>query len=265
MRKNQKNKEWAAKFRLDRKTELLRLATVLENERVCADVSPLKQAANDCAQNLRRRDDEWGYEMSDLQFEIATPRETEPSNIGKQLSVRVSVNFHGQCVNETYDPFSSLELNIEVFDAPPPACSSYVSWHFDRHIADDLSKDVEAHPLYHFQHGGHKINTNIANEIGRLLLLAPPRLPHPPMDGILAIDFILSNFSGHIWRSLRADSADYRALVVGAQMRLWRPYMALLGQIYETESFEEGAAFAIWPLLASERAKHNSLISKSKK
>lgn len=65
--------------------------------------------------------------------------------------------------------------------------------------------------------------TKIHHRLGDTLLLDPPRLMHPPMDGILAIDFVLANYAGKIWKSLR-DDEQYKRLVVPQFEKIWKPY-----------------------------------------
>lgn len=43
------------------------------------------------------------------------------------------------------------------------------------------------------------------------------------MDGILAIDFVLANYAGKIWKSLR-DDEQYKRLVVPQFEKIWKPY-----------------------------------------
>jgi hypothetical protein len=91
-------------------------------------------------------------------------------------------------------------------------------------------------------------------------LLGPPRLPYPPLDAILAIDFVLANFRGSVWRDLRSV-AEYRRLVLEAQHRLWRPYMEMLGGAFVGEGpTPNDPVFDIWPNLLSSRTGHDKLI-----
>ena len=67
---------------------------------------------------------------------------------------------------------------------------------------------------------------------GQLLLLATPRIPYVPMDGILAIDFILNHFykSDDIGEVL--SNSQYRKAVKASQRRLWKPYYESLHRFF---------------------------------
>jgi hypothetical protein len=43
------------------------------------------------------------------------------------------------------------------------------------------------------------------------------------METILAVDFMLANFAGAIWKKLREDGA-YLRVVHDAMQRLWKPH-----------------------------------------
>ena len=252
-----------AKFRSERKNELLKLSEILNRSHVCIDIGPINKAAGECSGAYGILDSEWGYDLDNLIFPLRTPRDTRPISIGKNLNLRLSLNFRALCQPDSNSLFEKLELNIEIYDQAPPACKSYISWHFDRHIGASGDGDsAEPHPLYHFQHGGHKTQHHITDEFGKVLLLAAPRLPHPPMDAILAIDFVLANYNGGKWRELR-NNPEYTSLVAASQVRFWRPYMELLGSFYDSGGVANSkmdAVYSIWPTLTSNRVKRDRLV-----
>lgn len=122
----------------------------------------------------------------------------------------------------------SLQLVITIGDLDNHIAKA--SWHFDRHPdkrsdgKPDENPDFD-HPLYHLHFGGKEINQGQI-EYGEVLLLESPRILHPPMDIVLAVDFVLGNFyskeSGKV-NDLR-DNPTYKKLVVKAQNRFWKPY-----------------------------------------
>lgn len=63
----------------------------------------------------------------------------------------------------------------------------------------------------------------ISGRLGETFFVDPPRLMHPPMDGILAIDFLLANYDGAMWKQLR-DDGQYANLVNAKLKELWEPY-----------------------------------------
>ncbi|EXS68134.1 hypothetical protein BF95_03395 [Sphingobium sp. Ant17] len=134
----------------------------------------------------------------------------------------------GQFSADICDQFTKLEVNLEKFAQGQNGASLQAAWHFDRHIIDVKKEDRhntdDIHPLYHFQFGGSRM-TRIHQRLGDTLLLDPPRLMHPPMDGILAIDFVLANYAGQVWKALRGDE-QYKRLVIPQFEKIWKPYFS---------------------------------------
>lgn len=206
---------------------LRHLGTILARNGVCVDTSPISRAADQCSSNTSPRDDRWGYDISNLVFNISAPKGTLPNTLQKfraELSVSVSGHFSA----DTGDQFTKLEVNLEKFAQGQGGASLQAAWHFDRHIIDVTKDDRhitdDIHPLYHFQFGGARM-TKIHHRLGDTLLLDPPRLMHPPMDGILAIDFVLANYAGKIWKILR-DDEQYKRLVIPQFEKIWKPYFS---------------------------------------
>jgi len=211
------------KYRKARSNELRQFARLLSTSqaiKVIPDISPLESAAAKCINNTPKGQNSYGYNLEQLLFQIETPRHTLPNDVGKYLNLELSVALQGVCDPESDDPFKyELSVNIEVMTIPP---KKRCAWHLDRHILGEEDNEAYGvHPLYHFQYGGHQME-EIKN-LGDVLLLETPRLLHPPMDAILAIDFVLSNFAGTIWKTLREDGT-YRRIVEEAQERFWLPY-----------------------------------------
>jgi hypothetical protein len=111
-------------------------------------------------------------------------------------------------------------------------------WRIDTH--NFAGTPNEPHPFIHFQRGGHAQegwagrtefvpgpllpNRGDGNWTS-LLQTSGPRLAVPPLCPILAIDFVIAQHDGKLWRRLR-DNPEYRALVEMAQERLWKPFFA---------------------------------------
>lgn len=169
----------------------------------------------------------WGYEFAGLEFNLANTefRHTKPN--GTELdSVELSVLLKGECLDSGVldDPFTQLNVNIVVTGLDTNADPLMAAWHLDKH---EGSKSQFHHPDYHFHYGGKKIWESEAAQgfsYGSLLLLESPRLDHKPLDGVLAVDFVLANFLGPAWRKLRDEHARYAELVLGAEKRCCRVY-----------------------------------------
>lgn len=206
------------------------LGTILYRKGVCLDIGPLSGAAEQCAAAVGGRGDQsWGYDISNLVFRLQPMKGTVPAKT-KDLRVELSIKMVGRFDCDPDDQFLDLEINLEKYAYTSAGAELKAAWHFDRHIIDTKKDDPlltdDIHPLYHFQFGGAKMS-QIANQLGGTFLLDPPRLMHPPMDGILAIDFVLANYAGLTWKALR-DDAQYSKLIIPKLEQIWKPYFSAI-------------------------------------
>ena len=208
-----------ADIRKRKSTTLRQLGTILNRHKICADISPIESAAQQCLSHFPYGRDSWGYNISNLVFRLDNPSGISLRG-AKEFRIELSVVAKGDCDPDESDRFRHLEIDLEKFIQNANDEELKTAWHFDRHIGDDRGKEV--HPLYHFQYGGKKLE-EINGSLGATFLLDPPRLMHPPMDGILAVDFVLSNYAGEVWRDLRLDG-EYINIVNGAFEDIWKPY-----------------------------------------
>ena len=208
------------------------LATLLNREKLCSDTSPLYKAANE----LRARNDEagvWGYNLQRLTFKnIEVPRGTEPSKVG-QLTALLNVEIHErECdEHEISNPIIVSNSNgverkyifsIEVFgliETEDDIDKIRSCWHLD---FDSKDENEYIHPDFHLTFGG-EVMSNM--KLGQVLLLPSPRLPYPPMDAILGVDFIIRNFIKKEKSFRILNDPQYKNAVKTSQERLWRPYM----------------------------------------
>lgn len=212
-------------YRKQVSAELRLLGGVLERNasEVCFDIGPITQAASMCGSSKPYGPESWGYQVDDLRFRVKTPQKAIPSSVGKYLQVVMNFKIQGKCSDELTDLIKLLEFSIVVTSDDGAYLSS---WHFDKHIVSEEGGDGEpedAHPLYHFQYGGKNL-APLQGDHGGILILPSPRIGHPPMDVVLAIDFVLSNFAGAHWKSLR-EKTDYSRRLIEAQERYLKPYV----------------------------------------
>ena len=210
---------------------LRNLGMILNRKQVCADVAPISSAADQCNRQANDKVNSWGYDIANLVFRPTLPPGTLPLK-AKEFRLELSISVFGHFDCDIDDRFSRLEINVEKYALGATGVELKSAWHIDRHTID-TKKDSphitdEIHPLYHFQFGGAKM-TKPQHQHEGTLLLAPPRLMHPPMDGILAIDFVLANYAGSIWKSLRQDS-EYNNLVLPQFDQIWKPYFASVAE-----------------------------------
>ncbi|RYU68090.1 hypothetical protein ERW51_10310 [Aliivibrio finisterrensis] len=99
------------------------------------------------------------------------------------------------------------------------------AWHLDRDIRKPNSgRPRYDHPLYHFQPGGNKLE---GKDIMGAVFIGAPRLPHPPMDVILGVHFILRNFCStkdYPFFDKLFAKPDYQDIVKRAKERMFIPY-----------------------------------------
>lgn len=239
----------SAAFRKERASELELFAEVLAHYDACKNAWVINSAASQCRTNTPYGTDSWGYEINGLTFEVDTPQNTLPSGAGEKLEVEVNLKLAGGCSDECLaDAFEELVLEIgisslEKLDDRRRLCT----WHFDRHIEGGAGESTTVHPLYHFQHGGHRMK-EVEDSLGHVLLIPAPRIAFPPMDALLAVDFVLSNFAGKDWCDIK-DDGTYRNRVANAQRRYWEPYIRSLLTWWDHGVKDTKEIIRLWPNL----------------
>lgn len=149
-----------------------------------------------------------------------------------------AVDFAAEC-----DPFETLQVDILMRCLGGDAEYRF-AWHIDRHGLPNQPGEVGApaalHPCYHVQAGGKVLREQLDSGSGRyghILLVEAPRIPLPPMDPVLAVDFAFSQFDGASWTELRKKE-PYKDTVRQSQQRYWRRYYAALHRHFGDESGE---------------------------
>lgn len=235
------------KFRIERAGELRQLASILDRSSVKGDFFAVNTAVDQCKINRPEgKDSLWGYDISKLIFRIDDQKHTRPSDI-LGLNLELSVSLTGICHDEDFmeDSITSLAVDFVISGKRASGGNCLSSWHHDRHITGGEDPQY-AHPHYHFQHGGHKMWGN--DDFGSAIVFESPRIAHPPLDGILAVDFVLSNFCGNKWRELLEDS-EYLRLIKEAQERLWRPYAISTASKWSPGLSKSWLPQCLWPQL----------------
>lgn len=198
-------------------TELQHIASILQGNNICPDISPINKAIADLKKGF--------CNIQKLKFKVDTiPNNTRP-NV-KSLDILLSVYIkEEECpkdnicnvVNEKYN------FALEILGKNGER-TVHSSWHLDY---DNSSESEYVHPCFHLTYGGKAMK---AKDLGDLILLPTPRIAYPPMDAILGIDFILSNFlKKNKYNQIKAIS-QYKTAVKNSQQRLWQPYMLSLAR-----------------------------------
>lgn len=233
-----------AEVRRKMSRDLLSLSQLLQKNSPTVFLNPdvLRSSANQCLEDQGK---EWSYQIADLQLRVDAPQNVLPKDASKVLNITINLDISGYCDEEREHCFKALVLELKIENEDR---TNMCSWHFDRHIFDKGDQATDAHPLYHFQHGGDQMD-ELADSLGKVLLLPAPRMASPPMEAVLCIDFILSNFAGNEWRNLR-DDRTYEKLLQEAQFRLWKPYVDRLASWWSGPKQEKAEILELWPHLA---------------
>lgn len=188
--------------------EIQNIARILRNKNLCSDTSPLTAHIYD--QRIHR--------VESLNFRISdVPRNTIPKLV--IMNVLLDVMFEE---SNSDIPISKYYFRVTAEGLDENSKIKKTSWHLDY---DNNDRQEYIHPHFHLTWGGDMIKDL---DLGDVLLLPSPRISYPPMDIVLGIDFVLSNFiKSDVYKQIQNDS-QYKAAVKNAQEKYWRPYMVSL-------------------------------------
>jgi hypothetical protein len=249
-------------YRDERAFELFEIADKLEQHGFTLDAGPVREAARQCRSAIRTARGDvpdagrefWGYEITDLRILLAAQRHCRPraatmDQVSGSLTVTVE-EYVPQDLDEVGAGFAHLRrLDTDFhFDAElvVDGVSQIVraAWHLDTHLYVGTESDA-AHPRFHFQVGGESLD-DLDSAIRGVFVPEAPRLPCAPLDGILAIDFILSHYCGRDWQALRDLDPSYVYLRKAPMRRYWQPYYQALSEgIAQLDDDPSGGAASV--------------------
>lgn len=130
------------------------------------------------------------------------------------------------------DPIQEYQLQLILKISDFETILAKSAWHFDKHPDKKSDNSPEAtpefhHPLYHLHFGGYELTEEEDLEHGNILIVEAPRIMHPPMDLVLAVDFVLNNFySCHSCQPFidLISEPDYTRIVKNSRERFWKPF-----------------------------------------
>lgn len=234
-----------------RHSELIELAALLDSHGLTPDTGPLRDAASLTLSAVRTAQagtpdagrTYWGYRIDGLQLRLeeqrhCRPRATRATDLVGVLSVDVEeyVPAGPDRVGDSYGHIRRLEAQFRC-DAHAvigdEIHSLRAAWHVDTHL-HTATQGGAAHPRFHFQVGGHDL-ADVDHAIRGAFLLDAPRPALAPLDGVLAIDFVLSHYCGTSWEYLRLMEARYGRIRATCMRRYWRPYFRLIADALETD------------------------------
>jgi hypothetical protein len=223
---------------------LRKLAELLSREAasIVTDTGPLQNAFAICKGRGKKKPVE--YIIDGLIFRITNTKDSVPEGLTEanlRLDVLIKENKN---YDEDEDPLAELTVEIEI-SAKKNNKVYFATWHLDRHIEGGEEPEF-MHPCYHIHFGGYGMGAD-KGDFGQTLLLSSPRLAHPPLDAILAIDFVLTNFFTRDQIKF-IESDGYRSIMREAQQWLWRPYILALKEADRNAARGESwDARKIWP------------------
>ncbi|MCM1218782.1 MAG: hypothetical protein NC548_30220 [Lachnospiraceae bacterium] len=197
-------------------TELSMIANLLQRRNVCKDVTPILRAIPKIGRN-----GSGPCKIEKLEITLPKPANMRPNNIIRLVAI-ITVETDGKHVNEADidHMFNNYLFNV-IFMGYGQGKEEYYysSIHLDY---ESSNSSGYIHPCFHLTYGGLGVK-NIDH--GQLMVLPVPRIPIWPMDFILGLDFILSNFlNKEEYKGLIADSY-YRSALRKSQDSIWRPYI----------------------------------------
>ena len=190
----------------------------------------------------------WAYEVSRLEFvnldlgKVVCPNLDEEFVKNAVLQLKLKIACLSNIPDPIEDPIQDFGVQIIVNIRNFEKVVARNFWRFELHPAKvngDAAKQPEFHhPLYHLHFGGQELNNDSQNlNNSNVLILEAPRIMHPPMDIVLAIDFVLNNFYSchncHPFINLRKE-AGYFKIVENARKRFWRPFAFGLASNFAT-------------------------------
>lgn len=182
----------------------------------------------------------WQYKVEKIIFkDLYLNNSGISENTLLEMTIKISGDYHN--ANPICDSLTEycLEFLVKQQTDEQEIKNAY---RFERHIyahGDDTPEFI--HPVYHLQYGGDKLTNDEDFNTGDVLFCDAPRILHPPMDIILAIDFILANYySFHVceeYKQLLKDN-HYQRIIKNAKDRFWKPYfLGLAANFIGTNQF----------------------------
>ncbi|WP_312080223.1 hypothetical protein [Acinetobacter schindleri] len=146
---------------------------------------------------------------------------------------------------DVYDPIKMYDLQLMIVG--DVGGEEYLNcWHLDKDIPPkEGDSHKNTHPSYHFQAGGNRLE---GKNIGQLLQLGAPRLPHPPMDIFLAIHFVINNFfnkNDYPFIENLFNDLDYIDILDRARNRMFVPYFKSFKDNCRHQDFTIGKVFPL--------------------
>lgn len=220
------NKVSSKAFKGARKKDINDCLTILSNYGVSYTVLDFKDFLSDTL---------WGYKIQGLTIPVEKTalKHIRPTGFSA-VEVIVDLDIESD-INEwanLNDPFTNLSFRSLLKGTNTQTQKiHYLSFHIDRHNG---ATTAELHPLYHLQYlQNAKSKPKDDFDHGESLQLDIPRMMHFPMELILGVSFLMSNYAPLTYAKLIQDR-QYIKLCKEYQDRVWRPYINSLENFWTT-------------------------------
>lgn len=201
------------------KNDLEELVSLIESEEDFAkliDTTPIQNAINSLSSSKN-----CFYDIQNLSFDINKKIKKIHPDVDK-VTLIINNKVHYQD-NGGIIYIGDYNLDIVIYGYKNRDKYQYC-WHLDKHITK--GNDRYSHPVFHFQAGGKLADISLNSS--DTLYIGMPRVPHPPMDIFLVINFILANFyDKKVYKFVNSLLANerYCQLIKKAQSRIVDPYL----------------------------------------
>lgn len=161
----------------------------------------------------------WGYDIENFIIPLDTLKHVKPKEITKG-TVNLTMKLRAKIENwNTFnDPFIELAFKVMIKGV------GNKTYHFGFHIDKDISSvdSPEPHPIYHLQYNFNPTESKNP-DLGDLFYIDTPRIMHKPIEFILGIGFLTSNFYPIAFESLKGER-EFVKLQEKYQDAIWKPY-----------------------------------------
>lgn len=227
-------------FRTTRATELeigaKRLESVFGSD---INMTPIYNAIYDLKTRAPRLKDGstdtdyWGYSIEDFKIPIDTTKHLKPKNVSNdsvELILNMGVIADFKKWNTLADPLIELNFNVTIRGLSADG-EHFFCFHIDKH--DPSVQTNEPHPTYHLQYSANPYDDDCFN-YGSTFHLDTPRIIHYPLEFILGVGFLTSNFCPDAFELLM-DDGYFQGLYCKYQQSILKPYFHSISNLWKSD------------------------------
>lgn len=214
---------------------------------VLRDASGVNSAISDLYRQKKSRSKSIRIDVPNLVFNVPkkTHQHLQPRKAEfKHVKLNMSLTFEGKELS--IDSISEMSVDIVLIGMD---CGKDVhnAWHFDFHST--LGDETFAHPMFHCQNGGRNLRTSPNDssnpiETGEIFLVESPRIAHPPLDPVLAIDFVVGHFLGNSDLNKLHNTREFRHALQTSMKAVWKPYYQTMVNFFDVPTDETNKTLA---------------------